>query len=1077
MRTTSSSSFTARRNRGARSAALSAAFTRFAAIATILLATPGCLRQTRDDADPSAISNRPQSYDQFIAVLKLDTPALLVGAKKVGGAVAVDPDQKARLLAEQAAVEGALAQMSPEIKVLYRYRFVLNGLAILAPRALENEFKKIGGVSYVEREGSFAQPMLMEAAAARATARDIESKNSVSFIGGKRVHEELKVRTADGTEVPVKGAGIRIGVIDTGIDFTHAMFGGPGTKEAYEAIDPAVGEGVFPTTRVVGGVDLVGKTFDSGSAKFEHHIPVPDANPIDLRGHGSHVAGTIAGIGDGTNTYSGVAPDAELFAIKVFGDDGGSTSDSVVIAALEFAADPDSDLDPADALDVVNLSLGAGYGMPHVLYSEAVGNLAKGGTVTVASAGNSGATEYIVGAPSTAPAAISVAASIDDMDHNWKFDAVVFSTPENPRIIVEAIEAAISKPIKDAGAVAGKLVPIGLAHQDLTDAQKEAVRGNIAFIDRGAVTFAEKLQRAAAAGAIGIVVANNRDGEPIVMGGDGNVEIPAIMITNILGDAIKASIAAGGEARIDFVSDVKIEKPELIDNLTGFSSRGPRSVDSLIKPEISAPGQNIMSAKAGGGAEGVRFSGTSMAAPHVAGVTALLRQVHKGLDPATVKSLLTGTAKTIVDQKSVPYSVAHMGAGRVQAFHAATTTLVFEPATLSLGEVSVEKRKAVRRAVTVRNMSASPAKLSLKSETANGLDIKGDAAIELAPGASKTLTLLATISAPAETAVAAELDGFIKLTNEAGMEVARLPVLAVAKRTARVAVDHLKIFASSEADAAGAAGELKLSNKGATAGQALLFNLLGRDERKIGPKNNPARNSSCDVESAGYRVIKQDIDGVLSDVLQIAVKLFNPVTTWNLCEISVQIDTNGDGLAEQELLATDASLYVPGAAANTFRSVLVDAARMRSLRAQYELNFPAASEDYTESLLDVLPVQFFNHSTLAVVSANISQLAKTPNGDLRIKVGALSTDTTSPEADDFLKSGDGYQKIAPVEAGVAYADLPAVVDVKAGETVTVPVSRGGAKGSLVVYLPQNTSTLDDVQKDSQSRVVKPKFNP
>ena len=1044
-------------------------------ISSLVLGTTGCIRRNDNASDTTAFSNRPQSNDRFIAILKLNSPALLQTAKRVDGVTVVDAALKDAILAEQAEVEASLVQMSSEIKILYKYTFVLNGFAIVAPKALEAEFKKLGGVSYVEREGMFAQPTMMEAAAARENATNLETSNSVSFIGGKRIQNELKVTDAAGVERAVTGAGIRVGVIDTGIDFTHAMFGGAGTVDAFKAIDPNVADGVFPTAKVVGGIDLVGKEFNSASAKFDQHIPIPDGNPLDTRGHGSHVAGTVAGLGDGINTYSGVAPDAALYAIKVFGDEDGSTSDSVVVAALEYAADPNKDMDPSDALDIVNLSLGAGYGMPHVLYSEAIGNLTKGGTVTVASAGNSGATEYIVGAPSTAPDAISVAASIDDMSHNWKFNAVLFSTPENSSIIAEAIEATISKPIKDAGNVSGKLVHIGLAHLDLTDAQKEAVRGNIALIDRGAVTFAEKLTRAEAAGAIGVVVANNRDGEPTVMGGDGAVAIPAIMITKSLGDTLKASIAAGGEAKINFVSDIKIEKPELIDNLTGFSSRGPRSVDSLIKPEISAPGQNVISAKAGSGAEGVRFSGTSMSAPHVAGVTALLRQIHPGMHPATVKALLTGTAKSISDNKGTPYSVAHMGAGRVQAFAAATASLVFEPATMSLGEVPVEVTKSVRKSVAVRNISAQPLKLSIVAETKAGLSIATQSTLELAPGASSNLSLLATVSAPAETLVAAELDGFIKLLDANGVELGRLPLLVVAKRTARVSADALKVFASSEADAAGAAAELKLANKGASAGQALLFNLLGRDDRKVGPKTNAARNSSCDIESAGFRVVKSELDGVQADLLQIAVKLYNPVTTWNLCEISVQIDANGDGIAEQELLATDLNTYAPTIAANSFRSVLVDASKMRGLRKQYELNYPNATEDYTESVLDVLPVQFYNHSTLAVVSANLTQLAKNATGDLSVKVAAISTDTTSPEADDFLKKSDGYQKISASEGGMAYTGFPASIDVKAGETLTVPLSRGGAKGSLVVYMPQNTSVLNDVQKDEQSKVLRPKF--
>src|SRR5690606_4911955 len=139
--------------------------------------------------------------------------------------------------------------------------------------------------------------------------------------------------------------------------------------------------------------------------------------PLDEGGHGSHVAGTIAGAGDGINSYDGVAPDASLYAIKVFGAEG-STGTSVVVAALEYAADPDADLDPSDRLDVVNLSLGSSFGSANNLYTEAMENLDRAGTVVVASAGNSGHMHYITGSPGTSDTVLSVAASIDNMEHN-----------------------------------------------------------------------------------------------------------------------------------------------------------------------------------------------------------------------------------------------------------------------------------------------------------------------------------------------------------------------------------------------------------------------------------------------------------------------------------------------------------------------------------------------------------------------------------------------------------------------------------------------------------------------------------
>ena len=138
------------------------------------------------------------------------------------------------------------------------------------------------------------------------------------------------------------------------------MFGGAATVAAYEAVDADLSSASFPNAKVVGGYDFVGSAFDSGSSRWQERLPTPDLNPIDESGHGTHVAGTVAGIGDDLETYDGVAPEAKLHALKVFGRNS-STNDAVVIAALEYAADPNGDMDTSDRLDVVICPWG-GYG-------------------------------------------------------------------------------------------------------------------------------------------------------------------------------------------------------------------------------------------------------------------------------------------------------------------------------------------------------------------------------------------------------------------------------------------------------------------------------------------------------------------------------------------------------------------------------------------------------------------------------------------------------------------------------------------------------------------------------------------
>lgn len=1041
-------------------------------LTALALIAPTACHPSSNESDTTAITNRPQSYDRFIAILKLKTPALLETAAHVNGISIIDEAQKALLLAEQDALIAELTALSPDIKVLYRYKLVLNAVAIVGPKALEEKFRALGAVAYVEKEGAFERMAPVVTSEVNLADVSIAEHNSVSFIGAARVHNEVTVAGVDGL-VAVAGKGVRVGVIDTGIDYTHAMFGGAGSEEAYTANNPdTVEDASFPTAKVVGGIDLVGTAYNSGSSNFEQHVPKPDADPLDEAGHGSHVAGTIAGLGDGIETYSGVAPDADLYAIKVFGADG-STSDSVIVAALEYAADPNGDLDVSDRLDVVNLSLGSGFGTPHILYSEAVKNLVKGDTVFVASAGNAGDSQYIVGAPSTSDDAISVAASIDDMSHNWQFSAVAFKTVSQPELLAEAFEAGFAKPIADAGAVSGKLVFLGLAAAELTADEKAAVAGNVALIDRGQVPFAEKGQRAFDAGAIGVIVVNNVDGSAFAMGGDGSIDIPAIMISKALGDILKADMLLG-DASVNFVTTAKIEKPELIDTLTDFSSRGPRSIDGAIKPEIAAPGSQIISAKMGSGNKGVKFSGTSMAAPHMAGVMALMRQAHPLTTAQALKSLVVTTSAAITDASGTVYPVAYAGGGRVQAFEAVTATLAAFPATLSLGEVLVETSKVIRKELSLSNLGTAPLTLTLTPETDVGLVITAPASVTLAAGETKTFDLKVKITAPAAADASLELDGFLKITGDSVAH--KIPVLAVINRTTRVKATALKVLATSPADAAGAEAELTLKNEGHAVGEALPFNLLAKDERKEAARANVFRNGICDLESVGWRVIKKTVDGVDVELLQVALKLYNPVTSWHVCEASILVDKDGDGVADQELLGTYLQTLTNNAAnVGLFASALTDATAMRTIRHDYEIAGPTAADPvYTPAILDMQDYLAYGHSTLAVVTADLSLLAKTATGDLRLKV-AMLTDSTSPESDDYLGATDRWLTLTPSAEGQAFVNLPEIISLNAGETKTVELTKGGANGNMVVYMPFNQSTTSSVQRDEQAKVIKPKF--
>ena len=290
------------------------------------------------------------------------------------------------------------------IRITQRFHRVINAIRVNISKKKSKHLTKLPGVKQLERPRAYR----------------LLTKKSVPAVGAKQAWGM--------TRTGFDGEGIRVAVIDSGIDYTHAMFGGAGTKDAYIENDPATIEaGSFPTPKV-GGWDFAGKNYGG-----ENDEPKPDADPLDRSGygHGTHVAGILAGLGvtnsgkpytgpyyseldyDGFKIRPGVAPKAKLFALKVFGDNAlGSTG--VVLDALEWCVDPNKDNQFDDRMDVVNLSLGATLGLEekHEIEAEAFRNLSSIGCVVVSASGNSNNNNfYLVSAPGVERSVICVGAS------------------------------------------------------------------------------------------------------------------------------------------------------------------------------------------------------------------------------------------------------------------------------------------------------------------------------------------------------------------------------------------------------------------------------------------------------------------------------------------------------------------------------------------------------------------------------------------------------------------------------------------------------------------------------------------
>ncbi|MCF8059732.1 MAG: S8 family serine peptidase [Bacteriovoracaceae bacterium] len=990
-------------------------------------------------------SDRPTNVTNTVVLIKLKGPSLIEGASKdEQGNLVITDELKAAVLNEQKETLEKARALSPDVKLLFSYKFTVNALALSVPSELYDQVGNLGTVAKVENETIFNRPE-NPLSKTELINRLVEKANefkttSVSHIGAVKAHEELGIN----------GAGIKVGIIDTGVDFTHSMLGGPGDTQAYEQMNKEIATPLFPNQKVVGGYDFAGTDYSPGAVFTDWRTPRPDVNPMDEGGHGTHVAGTVAGIGDGVNTYNGVAPGADLYALKVFGNNGG-TSDTVVIAAMEWSMDPNGDLDPSDRLDVLNLSLGGNFGKPFILYSLAIKNLAKAGVLTAISAGNSGPTPYIVGAPGTAEESVSVGASVDGMEKNWKFESVAFQTTKDSKLLAERVEANFTPRISDTP-VEGKIVFVGDAASDFDEETKALLKGNIAFIDRGGVSFVEKVNRAEEAGAIGAVVANNQPGDAFIMGGEGKANIPAVMIPLDLGTSLKSALEAG-DVRMNFASSEMIEKREIIDTLTSFSSQGPRSEDALLKPEIAAPGFQIISASMASGNQGVALNGTSMAAPHMAGVMALVKQKYPNFSSSEHKAVLMNTAKIMKSESGDRYSVTLQGAGLVDVYAALMAEAMVTPSSISLGEFQLEATKTLKKTILVKNTSDRDRTFTLNFLGEKNIQVEQQV-FTVSAKSQQSVSFKIKLEANIESALEFH-EGFI-LINEGPHKVASLPILGVSKRLTRIEAQELNVFSSHSEDSFDALTELKLTNDSKNAGVTEIFNLLGEDDRKPSAgADSLILSRSCDLQAAGYRMVESE--GKM--VMQVGIKLFSAVSNWQACELSILIDQNGDKLPEQEIgglphnYLSGLSDIVPAG----FYSVLLDFPKAVELRQAHEQSAMANNGNaegeltYVPALLDVLSMQTYANSHLAIMEIDPSKLALTKEGRINMKITVFSEGGVEYE--------DGLQQewftVSPLEEEQAYRKIPASIKVPAMAKDTVELTKGYGKESLMIVSPFN----------------------
>ena len=670
------------------------------------------------------------------------------------------------------------AAMKPLIEsrggaVLATYHAALNGIKVAIPERQVKALRSLPGVVAVLPVGVYYR----------------DNATGVPLIGAPQVWQ--------GT-AHLQGQGMKIAIIDTGIDYTHANFGGPGTVAAFQSAkatstapaDPALFGPAAP--KVKGGTDLVGDAYTG------RNTPVPDPNPLDCEiarggGHGSHVAGTAAGFGvksDGTTfagpynaaAYTpgafrigpGVAPQADLYAVRVFGCTG---STNVVTEAIDWAV--------AHGVDVISMSLGSNFGVVGNTDSGstserlAVANAAAAGVIVVAASGNAGPTPYITSTPGAFDGAISVAAT----DALASVPVATLALAGGPTITVQN---------SNAGAFAnGTTYPIHVlrnangtvslgCNPDEYDPAKTGISlaGKVVVSARGTCARSFRAGAAQHFGAAAAAMINNAAGFPPFEGpipggaatpNDGNIYEPVTIpfFGVALADGGSISGPTGGPAPANAVANNAGSVPNPgFEIVASFSSAGPRIGDSVLRPGITAPGVSTVSTAAGSGNDFEILSGTSMATPHVAGVAALVKQANPTWSAADLRAAIVQTASPTLMRD---FSPRNEGAGLAQAqFATATQAVVRLPSeSVSFGYADLLADFNSTSQVTVHNAGPKAVQFNIAAVKSVGPGTVSAPASVIVNGNSDA-TFPVTLNVPANSMGGStsfqDVGGYIQLT-------------------------------------------------------------------------------------------------------------------------------------------------------------------------------------------------------------------------------------------------------------------------------------------------------------------------
>lgn len=577
------------------------------------LSTLGTIPALADEGTPESGEDEPSILDEPLLITPLNAEQIYAKGSATPGFTGrwfVELEAKptikggrvAAIDAQQDEFTSDVAQV--DIDVENTFEDLWNGVVVTADEAELAEIVKADNVKAI-----FPVHIVERPTEPPEVTAEPSMDHARSLTGVESAYEELGLT----------GSGVKIGIIDSGIDIDHTAFGGTGVSDTTD----------FPNAKVVAGYDFVGDDYNAAYGM----TPVPDAIPDDCMGHGTHVAGIAAGH-DAVSGFRGVAPEATLGAYRVFGCEG-TTDDEVILQAMERAFH--------DGMNVVNLSLGSPLAWSSDYpTSVAADNLAKAGITVVASQGNDGALGiFSGGVPANAREVIAVGSVFNATAEQYAFEVAGDLFGYHP------VPGSFHPPLSgDLDVVA---YPEG-QKTGAVDLPGTPLNGKAVLVSRGDPTSYEQALAAQEDGAAALIIYNTQEGtfESHVFG-DKWIDIPVVTIGHREGAELESIVANSSEPVRLRWTDELVDVPYFNAGIVVDSSSWGVTGDLDIKPDVLAPGGGIYStypldSSLNDGSGFVTMSGTSMAAPHVSGAAALLLEANPSLDPPAIKTVLQNSA-------------------------------------------------------------------------------------------------------------------------------------------------------------------------------------------------------------------------------------------------------------------------------------------------------------------------------------------------------------------------------------------------------------------------------------------------